>query len=788
MRKFNHYIHILFLITTVVLSVHGASETAEPPLFRFSARTEAVNEKSAYLELSCILAFNDPGASIEMGLQNPQGKLIAENATRDFISDNWFQQANISISIENPQYWNAEQPNLYQLNFVIKRSDGELIIEQHRIGLAEYAVNENKLTCNQTPIVFQGVQYSLAHPTRSTPFSIDNYREDISLMQQMNFNAVRVIGAAPPPEFTQLCDEIGMYVLIDVGETDAAPTIQTYQNHPSVFAWNLDSRKIETDNLAAAIKRIKNLDRSHPLLVQSGSIRTAPPLGDGFLITNPPRNEWRFLGTSTRPSLACDLLPAMGHSIEGAAYFFAMARANASLRGGFIQQFADIASNADPAPLTAALIDDRAAQQQWAFGHDGLLNADRTPQPDFWQTRQVLNWIELEEREVEFRPGRSIELSIKNWHSFTNLNAYDAIWFLQENGAVIEQGEMKINLPPQRSMKIAVRPQHAQPNPDANTYLVMQLLKDGEITSEHSVWLKPKSFEQDFTMRLRDLSWDKNWTVTTDIEESRIDHHDFIFHTRTDNCAWFLLAREGNRRLITDGPFLDLNRSLTPPERLHALQSGAALPCEQNAPPLRVLERQVDRRGPDIEIKTRVASSIPECSTEVEAQIDLLSSPYGFCDVRFSFHEIQTSQIITEAGLSFLVPSTLDQIGWLGDGPHPAYPGMDQLSLPGFFNLRPVSSIIPGNRRRVQALLLTNNEGAGLGVLLWGGDVSIHPTPDGTMVRIQAAVAGRGDANDPTRFPIRPDSLAQSKQSTTFRLVPIGPGAASHFFQPWLKK
>ncbi|MBZ0257617.1 DUF4981 domain-containing protein, partial [bacterium] len=538
----------------------AAIEDYETPPFRFSARTEVVDEQAAELHISCILTFNDPGAKIKIQLIDPQDNTIYNDVADKFIIDNWIQQADVNIPIQSPDYWNAERPALYRIRFEVIRSNGEPIIEERRIGLAQYAIRDHKLVCNQTPLVIQGVQYAIEN---SAPFTIDDFRKDVALMQQMNFNAVRVIGGEAPQDFMQVCDEMGMYVLIDVKEKYTAPTILTYQNHPSVIAWNLDARSLSVEDRDAAVQRIKNFDNSHPLFVQFDSIQNAEANADGYLISGPPRSDWRFLGTSNKPTLACGLLPAIDNSIEGLDDFIAMARTNSSLRGGFMQQFANQHSSEEPKPITNALFNDRSAQRQWANGFDGLVDVDRTPQLDFWQARQALDWIEIQEREADFRPNRSIELSIKNWNAFTNLNDYIVFWFILENGAVLEHGEMTVNLPPQRSMKIAVRPQRAQPNPDANTYLLMQFIHEDRIASEHSVWLKPKTFEQDFTMRLRDLTWDKDWTVTTDIEESRIDHRDFIFHTRTADCAWFLLARESNMRLITEGPYLRLNRSLT---------------------------------------------------------------------------------------------------------------------------------------------------------------------------------------------------------------------------------
>ncbi|MBZ0255685.1 hypothetical protein K8I31_06460, partial [bacterium] len=184
----------------------------------------------------------------------------------------------------------------------------------------------------------------------------------------------------------------------------------------------------------------------------------------------------------------------------------------------------------------------------------------------------------------------------------------------------------------------------------------------------------------------------------------------------------------------------------------------------------------------------RVAASVPDCSTEIEAQIDLLSSPYGFCDVRFQLNQMDTPQIITEAGLAFVISPTLDLVGWLGDGPYPSYPGLDQLSMPGFFRLAPIDSFDPGNRKRVQALVFANDEGYGLGLLFWNGDISFQSVENGTLIQINASVAGKGSLGEATRFPVTENDLTHSDHWTTFRLVPFQPNAVPKFFQPWIKK
>ncbi len=774
-------IQFVFTISLIFCSI-AASVNGEQQNFFFTYKTETINESSARLHFNFKHHSPQPAVSYDLRLVDPEGKVVIETNVQSDVFDQWGQRARTQIPIETPLYWNAEQPNLYEVFIDVFEDNKQTHSIQSRVGLASYTIQKNKLLLNKVPIALNGVQYTLPHPNRQTPFTEQHYREDLALLKQMNCNAVRVINSIPDQTLFKLCDELGFYVVVDVERETLQQRVRETQTHPCVFAWNIDSTSMTDSERRAVIEKIKSLDTTRPVFVSTQSIQTPASHGDGVSVSNPPRSQWRLMGVTKAPCLAVDLLPAVGESFEGASFFTSLSRVGSSIIGGFYQQFANTKSN--QLAVDQSLMNDRDALFDWGLGHDGLLNADRAPQLDFWQARQVFSPIQIKERRARFREGRSVELTLHNWNAFTNLSAYDVTWLFLVDGVVSEQGEIKINLDPQRSMKIAIRPQKTVPNPENNFHLVIAFSDENEVVYEHSVWLKPKSFDNDFIHRLNDLEWDENWRVNTSAEESRIDHNKFIFRTRTSDGSWFLLAREGNTRLITEGPFIQLNRELAPPEQLQALQLAAGLPCESQ-PQLLVTKRQVDRRGPDIEIKTSVSSLIAECSTEIEAQIDLLTSPYGFIDVQFSFDKITTAQALTEVGLTFTVAESLNQIGWLGDGPFPAYPGMERLSLPGLFRLAPIGSLQPGNRRNVQALVLVNESKIGLGVLLWNGDVSWRQTENGTRISINSYIAGRGSGADPSRFQINPDNI-NDENKTVFRLIPITPDNSSKIFSPWL--
>jgi beta-galactosidase len=79
----------------------------------------------------------------------------------------------------------------------------------------------------------------------------------------------------------------------------------------------------------------------------------------------------------------------------------------------------------------------------------GSIWPDRIPEPEMWQIKKSaqpisLNWSNIEKLEVE----------VLNRMFFTNTNAYDAQWNLEENGVSIASGKLETNIEPQASKTI----------------------------------------------------------------------------------------------------------------------------------------------------------------------------------------------------------------------------------------------------------------------------------------------------------------------------------------------
>jgi beta-galactosidase len=118
----------------------------------------------------------------------------------------------INFSVSDITLWNAEAPYLYTL---ILETEGECIRE--RLGFREIKVQDSIVYLNGSKIRFRGTNRHDSDPFVGSAVTMEHVRKDMSLMKQHNINAIRTSHYPNAPEFYELCDEFGFYV---IDETD----------------------------------------------------------------------------------------------------------------------------------------------------------------------------------------------------------------------------------------------------------------------------------------------------------------------------------------------------------------------------------------------------------------------------------------------------------------------------------------------------------------------------------------------------------------------------------------
>ena len=114
----------------------------------------------------------------------------------------------VTIPVDRPLLWNAENPLLYTLVIDTKK---EVITE--KAGFRKVEVKDLVLTLNGSPITFRGINRHESDPVTGAVCSPDQALKDLRMIKANNFNAVRTSHYPNSPWFYQLCDELGLYVV-----------------------------------------------------------------------------------------------------------------------------------------------------------------------------------------------------------------------------------------------------------------------------------------------------------------------------------------------------------------------------------------------------------------------------------------------------------------------------------------------------------------------------------------------------------------------------------------------
>lgn len=156
--------------------------------------------------------------TVEGRLIDPEGNQVEP---RPFITGECVYLASdnegivtMRASLSNPLQWTAETPHLYTLVLSLKDHEENILeIESCRIGFRKVEVKNGQLLVNGKPIYIKGVNRHEHDPVTGHYVSTETMIKDITLMKRFNINTVRTSHYPHVPEWYDLCDQYGLYVI-----------------------------------------------------------------------------------------------------------------------------------------------------------------------------------------------------------------------------------------------------------------------------------------------------------------------------------------------------------------------------------------------------------------------------------------------------------------------------------------------------------------------------------------------------------------------------------------------
>lgn len=177
-------------------------------------------------------------------------------------------KAIVTSKFDNIKQWSSETPDLYYVTFTLTNKGETKHVVKERFGFRTIEVRPSDgLYINGQKIMVKGVNRHSFRPETGRTLSKKTNFEDVELIKSMNMNAVRLSHYPSDPEFLDACDELGLYVMVElagwhgkydsnVGAKLVKEMVTRDVNHPSVIWWangNEGGHNLEIDKEFAPI-------------------------------------------------------------------------------------------------------------------------------------------------------------------------------------------------------------------------------------------------------------------------------------------------------------------------------------------------------------------------------------------------------------------------------------------------------------------------------------------------------------------------------------------------------
>mgnify|MGYP000846718659 FL=1 len=475
----------------------GVCLTAEPKAFLRDIFVRTVPDagyKDWHLEADVYLSNRTSarqGLAVELVLRGAGGEEAGRFSSEAAVDAGGEATVSFRETVLGPLLWSAETPDLYFLGAVLKNADGT-VFEQKNIwfGFRSVEVRDEKLLINGRPILLCGVNRHDFDPDSGWAMPPEELRRDLLLMKQANINAVRTSHYPDNPLFYDLCDQYGLYVMDEAdleshgvrkqGIPGSRPEwaaacidrmtrmVLRDRNHPSVILWSLGNEAGFGSNFRKMKQAALVLDSTRPFHYEGDrdlsvsdvfslmypSFKTLEKIGhheelkvsfaeklkNGLTSDCKPFQPEQYRG---KPVILCEYAHAMGNSLGNFQEYMDAFERLPNLAGGFIWDFVDQAIRRKTPEgirwLYGGDFGEEVSSQN--FCADGIVAADRTPHPAYYEVKKVYQRVRV--FPVDLQEGR---VRIENRYVFSSLSGFVMLWQLTENGRAVDQ---QIQRPPE---------------------------------------------------------------------------------------------------------------------------------------------------------------------------------------------------------------------------------------------------------------------------------------------------------------------------------------------------
>lgn len=374
-------------------------------------------------------------------------------------------EAKFKTTIKAPRQWNAEHPYLYTVAIELIAPDGKTVeVTGCKTGFRTIEIHDSQLFVNGQPISIKGVNLHEHHEATGHYLDTATRLKDFRLWKENNINAVRTSHYPQAPEFYEMADRFGIYVVDEanvemhgLGYSHPDHPVdrpewrdqfidrekrmyERDKNHPSVIIWSMGNETQMGTHFREIYNWFKATDPTRPVQYERAGLSDFTDIFCPMYLPTDEAVKYAQNPANTRPLIQCEYQHAMGNSNGLFRDYWEDIMANPVLQGGFIWDWVDQGLNAY----------DEQGRKYWAYGGDlgghrwthdenfcvnGVVNPDRTPHPAIHEVKKAY-------QPVGFKAENLADgvIAIDNRNLFSDLDEYFFEWNVTRNGNIIAEG------------------------------------------------------------------------------------------------------------------------------------------------------------------------------------------------------------------------------------------------------------------------------------------------------------------------------------------------------------
>ena len=676
-----------------------------------------------------------------------QGSEILFEKKELLNSNNKSQNINFENNLKDINQWSAENPNLYLLVIELINDQNQILQVVHRkIGFRSVEIKKGQMLVNGKAILIKGTNRHEHDPVTGHVVTRESMINDIKLMKQHNFNAVRTSHYPDDPLWYELCDAYGLYVIDEANieshgfgykpdETlgNKKEWIQAHlertiamverdKNHPSIIIWSLGNEAGDGVCFEATSNFIHNRDKSRPVHYERAEQRKHVDIVSPMYATV----DWIMKYAEKkpeRPLILCEYSHAMGNSNGSLKKYWDAFRKYPELQGGFIWDWVD-QGLAKTAP---------DGQEYFAYGGDfgpanvpsddnfcmnGLVSTDRTPHPAIYEAKKLQQSVLVEA--INIKKGL---VKIKNENFFISLDNLTTNWNIESEGKIVKSEKLDIKgIAPGQSKEYNLSYNIKDFKPSAASLLNISFqLKQSTSWAKAGHEVAWEQFILPIKTNIQAKELSSFGTLSIEKKENLLKIYNGSFSIKLDVLRGSLISyKMKDVELIEEGLRPDFWRApMDNDERGWKMNRGSSNIYRDVHKSLLIQDVKTEKIS-EKEIVVTFQGKFPKLEADYVLAYKVLASGEVVVSIDWTSTKDKVP-VMPRFGAQLVLPASFDYMVWYGRGPEETYWDRKSGAKIGvykgkttdqFFNYsRPQES---GNKTDVRWVTLTNDQGVGL--------------------------------------------------------------------------